>query len=73
MRLNWPWVDSVFHPAVAHVERFGKFLAHFGIDDALGVVGVGFERGSGDWLIVAEFTCGRNTTGGRAQKQETSD
>ena len=48
-------VDSVFHPPVAHVERFGKFLAHFGSEDALGSAVVGLERGSGDGLGVAEF------------------
>ena len=23
-------VDEIFHPPVAHVERLGKFLVHFG-------------------------------------------
>ena len=27
-------VDLVLHPLVAHVERFGKFLSHFGGEDA---------------------------------------
>ena len=48
-------LDSVFHPPVAHVKRFGKFLAHFGIEDALGGAVVCFERGSGGWLFMAEF------------------
>ena len=48
-------VDSVLHPPVAHVERFGKFLSHFGSEDALGSTVVGLERESGDGLRVAEF------------------
>ena len=43
------------YPPVAHVERFGKFLSHFGSEDALGSTVVGLERGSGDGLRVAEF------------------
>ena len=39
-------VDSVLHPPVAHVERFGKFLSNFGSEDALGSTVVSFERGS---------------------------
>ena len=48
-------VDSVFHPPVAHVEGFGYFLAHFGVEDAVGSFVIGFERGAGCWLFVAEF------------------
>jgi hypothetical protein len=40
-------LDSIFHPPVAHVERLGKVLAHFGIEDTLGGAVVGFEIGSG--------------------------
>ncbi len=47
--------DSVFHPPVAHVERLGEFLAHFGIENSLGGVVVGFKWGSGGRLLVAEF------------------
>ena len=48
-------VDLVFHPPVAHVERFGKFPAYFGSEDALGSAVVGLERGSVERLGVAEF------------------
>ena len=44
--------DSIFHPPVTHVEGLGKFLAHLGVQDALGGVVVGFERSSGKWLRV---------------------
>jgi hypothetical protein len=44
-------LDSVFHPPVAHVERLGKFLAHFGIEDALSSAVVGFERGLVDGCL----------------------
>ena len=54
--IEFALVDSVFHPpAVAHVERFGKFLAHFGREDALGSAVVGLERGSSDGLEVAKL------------------
>ena len=33
----------VLHPPVAHVKRFGELLVHFGIEDALGSVVVGFK------------------------------
>jgi hypothetical protein len=48
-------LDYVFHPPVAHVERLGKLLAHFGIEDALSGAVVNFEKGSGGWLSMAEF------------------
>ena len=48
-------VDSIFHPPVAHVEGFGVFLVHFGVEHTLGVAVVGFEGGSGSWLLVAKF------------------
>jgi hypothetical protein len=48
-------LDYVFHSPVAHVERLGKLLAHFGIEDAVGSAVAGFERGSGGWLFMAEF------------------
>ncbi len=48
-------VDAVLHPPVAHVKRFGKLLAHFGSEDSLGGAVLGFERGSGGWLFMAEF------------------
>jgi hypothetical protein len=48
-------LDSVFHPPVAHVERLGKLLAHFGIENALSGAVVGFERGSSGCLFMAKF------------------
>ena len=59
MRLNWRWlILSFIHQPVALVERFGKFLAYFGSEDALGSAVVCLERGSGDGLGVAEFVEG---------------
>jgi hypothetical protein len=40
--------DAILHPPIAHVERLGELLAHFGVEDALGGVVVGFEGGAGD-------------------------
>ena len=48
-------IDSVLHPPVAHVERLGKFLSHFGSEDALGRTVVSLEGGAGDALRVAKF------------------
>ena len=52
-------VDSVFHPPVTHVERFGKLLAHFGIEDTLSSVVISVEGSAGARLPMAEFfECG---------------
>ena len=48
-------VYAVLHPPIAHVERFGKLLAHFGIEDALSSFVVGFKGGSSRRLGVAEL------------------
>jgi hypothetical protein len=48
-------VDAIFHPPLAHVKGFGVFLAHFGVEHALGVVVVGFKGGAGCGLLVAKF------------------
>ena len=46
-------LDSVFHPPVSHVERFGELLAHLGIKDAVGGSVVGFDWRSCGRLLVA--------------------
>ncbi len=46
-------VDSVFHPPASHVERLGELLSHFGIEDAMGSLVVGFDGRSGGGLLVA--------------------
>ncbi len=43
--------DAVLHPPVAHVERFGELLAHFGIKDALGSAVVSFREGIRCWVV----------------------
>ena len=48
-------VNAVFHPPISHVERFGELLAHFGVENALGGIVVGFEGCSGLGLGMAEF------------------
>jgi hypothetical protein len=59
MRLNCRWlIWSFIQPPVVHAEIFGKFLAHFESEDALGSAVVCLERGSGDGLGVAEFVEG---------------
>jgi hypothetical protein len=48
-------VDSVFHPPVSHVERFGELLTHFGIEDSVGGAIVGFDGRSCVGLWVSEL------------------
>jgi hypothetical protein len=45
MTLNWPLVDSVFHPPAPRFKGFGWLSASLGIKDALGGAVVGFKRG----------------------------
>jgi hypothetical protein len=63
--------DSIFHPPIAHIERFRKLLAHFGIEDALGSVVVGVERCCRLW--VTEFFEGSaNRDGVFAANEDTT-
>ena len=56
--------DAVFHPPVAHVESFGEFLAHFGIEDAMRGFVVGFDRRAGRRLGMSEFCEGDSNGAG---------
>ena len=39
--------DEVLHPPVPHVESFGEFLAHLGIEDSVCAFVVGFKGCAG--------------------------
>jgi hypothetical protein len=60
-------VDAILHPPTAHVERFGEFLAHPGVEDSMGGVVPGVVAAHAD-VAGSSFGCGCASEPRKAQQ-----
>ena len=48
-------INAIFEPMVSHVESFGPFHAHCGVENTMCCRVVGLKRSAGGRLFVAHF------------------